>query len=267
MKFLLSFLFAFIGLQQALAGSSAWFETQGAKIRLIALPSPNGTVIDAGLQIELEKGWKTYWRSPGASGLPPQLDFSGSRNIAATSLGFPVPKTFRDGNGLTAGYDKSITLPIKIEPLFAERPVVINMTGIIGLCEEICVPVQFQLSLTEDGKGISTADVASALFQTTLDKMNSPGDNMKIMSARVKNQNLIVEAKVPQIVTNASLMVEGPASWYLTPVNSKTIENGTALFEVDLRDVPKDADPTSTELTFSLVAGGQGIEQKMLPAR
>ena len=55
----------------------------GAKLRLIAQTSFDGKSFDAGLQIELEPGWKTYWRSPGSSGLPPQFSFSGSTNVAA----------------------------------------------------------------------------------------------------------------------------------------------------------------------------------------
>jgi len=33
-----------------------------------------------GLEFKLEPGWKIYWRQPGDSGLPPELDFSSSKN-------------------------------------------------------------------------------------------------------------------------------------------------------------------------------------------
>ncbi|MEM9732538.1 MAG: hypothetical protein AAF903_03505 [Pseudomonadota bacterium] len=68
---LTSIALALLATTAAHGASSQWFETEGAKIRLVGLPSADGKMIDAGLQIELEEGWKTYWKSPGASGLPP----------------------------------------------------------------------------------------------------------------------------------------------------------------------------------------------------
>ena len=32
-------------------------------------------------RVKLRPGWKTYWRYPGDSGVPPQFDFSGSENL------------------------------------------------------------------------------------------------------------------------------------------------------------------------------------------
>ncbi|HAY91599.1 MAG TPA: hypothetical protein DCY34_08055, partial [Rhodobacteraceae bacterium] len=48
----------------------------------------------AGLVLELEDGWKTYWRSPGASGFPPQFDFSTSKNVEDISIEWPAPNIF-----------------------------------------------------------------------------------------------------------------------------------------------------------------------------
>ena len=39
-------------------------------------PERNGC--GAGVEIRLDPGWKTYWRYPGDSGVPPALDFAGS---------------------------------------------------------------------------------------------------------------------------------------------------------------------------------------------
>ena len=35
----------------------------------------------AAVEMRLDSGWKTYWRTPGAGGLPTQFDFTASRNI------------------------------------------------------------------------------------------------------------------------------------------------------------------------------------------
>ena len=36
--------------------------------------TPDGARMTA-LQVELEPGWKTYWRSPGDAGIPPHFDW------------------------------------------------------------------------------------------------------------------------------------------------------------------------------------------------
>ena len=247
------------------AASSKWFETDGARIRLISLPAPDGKTIDAGLQIELQKGWKTYWRSPGASGLPPQLDFSGSKNVAATKLYFPTPTTFGDKNNLTAGYDKSVTLPIAIEPLFPNRPVTLNTNGLVGICGEICVPVQIQLTLLEDGRGGSTRDVAAALFQAKSNMVQPTTDEFKVTDTVYESGRLSVVAKVPNGTAKSAILVEGPSNWYLTPANADSIENGIARYSVDLKDIPKDAKPLETELRISLISDGSSVEQMVIP--
>ena len=53
--------------------------TQRAAVRLIAGASAarcGATSMRAGVEIRLAPGWKTYWRYPGDSGVPPRFDFS-----------------------------------------------------------------------------------------------------------------------------------------------------------------------------------------------
>ena len=68
----------------AAAGSSDWFETEGARIRLVTIdePTPEGT-LKGTLEIALDAGWKTYWADPGDAGIPPQIDIAGSQNVTS----------------------------------------------------------------------------------------------------------------------------------------------------------------------------------------
>ena len=49
----------------------------------------------AGLSLKLAEGWKTYWRSPGDSGIPPQFDWSKSENIENLEVIFPSGSRWR----------------------------------------------------------------------------------------------------------------------------------------------------------------------------
>ena len=251
----------------ATAAESDWFVTEGAKIRLISLPAPDGKTINAGLQIDLEKGWKTYFRAPGATGLPPQLDFGGSTNIASTSVDYPVPMTFGEGDGLTAGYDSPVTLPITIDPLFAGRPVKINLTGVVGICAEVCIPVQFALSLEENGQGISSRAVASELLLAKANLVKEQHAGFMVKSAHVQDKMLTIEAVVPEGTSQSTIVVEGPSNWYLMPTHAVSVDGTKAAFEVSLADIPEDAKPEETELRLTLVSNGKGVETRLKPTR
>jgi len=65
------------------ATESAWAEDLRSSIRLIAGSNKASAAnLRAGIEIKLQSGWKTYWRYPGDSGVPPRFDFSGSENLA-----------------------------------------------------------------------------------------------------------------------------------------------------------------------------------------
>ena len=61
-------------------------------------------VWQAGVLVELEPEWKTYWRMPGDTGIPPQFDWTGSTNSEAVEVSFPVPRRFNDLSGEAIGY-------------------------------------------------------------------------------------------------------------------------------------------------------------------
>src|SRR4030081_1467168 len=59
-------------------------------VRLLA-GSRSGGVLLGGIAFQLQPGWKTYWRTPGDSGVPPRFEFSTSENIEAATVMWPGP--------------------------------------------------------------------------------------------------------------------------------------------------------------------------------
>ena len=78
------------------SAASDWGRTDAVSARLVAAVDAVGTAdtVPLGLDIRLKPGWKTYWRSPGDAGLAPQLDWSGSTNLAETTIAWPAPRRF-----------------------------------------------------------------------------------------------------------------------------------------------------------------------------
>ena len=75
------------------AKSSPWVQAHHTRVRLIAgVPrgSGAGSAWRAGIHIEMDPGWKTYWRTPGgAGGVPPYFVWDGSTNIARMQINYP----------------------------------------------------------------------------------------------------------------------------------------------------------------------------------
>lgn len=100
----------------------------------------------AALALELEPGWKTYWRSPGDSGLPPVFDWSGSANLGAVTLHWPAPEAIQSGGATELGYHDRLVLPFTAAPAAPGQPVELALEAELGLCENICVPAHLELT-------------------------------------------------------------------------------------------------------------------------
>ncbi|WP_405403212.1 protein-disulfide reductase DsbD domain-containing protein [Paracoccus sp. Ld10] len=105
---------------------------------------PDGARVLA-LELLLEPGWKTYWRSPGDTGLPPQLDWVGSDNLSHVTMHWPAPQAIRSGETLEMGYHDRLVLPLTAYPQDPGKPVDITAQIDVGVCENICVPVHLEL--------------------------------------------------------------------------------------------------------------------------
>ncbi len=100
----------------------------------------------AALHVVLKDGWKTYWRAPGDAGVPPLFDWSDSQNLGGTVEHWPVPEVFDSGFMTTVGYTRELVLPIEVHPAAPGADVVLSGRMTIGVCHEVCMPVQRELS-------------------------------------------------------------------------------------------------------------------------
>ncbi|MFB2550897.1 protein-disulfide reductase DsbD domain-containing protein [Ensifer soli] len=131
------------------AATSNTLDSEGGTIRLVAAaPEADGTV-PAVLDIRLAPGWKTYWRDPGASGLAPSVTLPPESGFALDGIGFPPPRLFDDGTVRYVGYDRPVALPLRLKRL-APQARRLDLSVLLGICKEICIPVQGDLALTLD---------------------------------------------------------------------------------------------------------------------
>lgn len=144
----------------AFATATDWVDVApGTRVRLIASDQvrPDGTTL-IGIEADLPPGTRTYWRTPGESGIPTELDLSGSSGIGAEDILWPYPSVDRSAGVLDYVYKGHTVLPVVIEASGAGATV--KAALVMGICSEICVPARAEFTLPLD---FSRPDNAQAL--------------------------------------------------------------------------------------------------------
>ncbi|MGB7240564.1 MAG: protein-disulfide reductase DsbD domain-containing protein [Sulfitobacter sp.] len=120
----------------------------------------------AALQLILAPGWKTYWRAPGDGGIPPQFDWSRSRNLQSVGISWPTPRVFNDNGLRSIGYKNQLIIPLIIAPSTSGKPVRLRAKMELGVCSDICMPHVLHFDAMLEGSGATpTPAIAAALAE------------------------------------------------------------------------------------------------------
>src|SRR6202043_1036152 len=191
--------------------ASPWQRDGHSAVRLLA-GSRSGSVLLGGIRFQLQPGWKTFWRTPGDSGVPPRFDFSKSDNIEAVTVLWPAPTKFDDGAGGTSlGYHDQVVLPLRIVAKNADKPATLRADISYAVCEKICIPIEANAELAFASVA-STEDGALSAALDTVPKPASIGDPNPLTIRDVKREGkaqVLVDVVTPD-AHNVSLLVEGP---------------------------------------------------------
>lgn len=242
--------------------ASPWIADAHSSLRLLA-GSRGDSVLVGGIEIRLKHGWKTYWRTPGDSGIPPRFDFSKSDNVETVTVLWPAPAKFDDGAGGTAiGYTDKVVLPLRIIPKDAAKPVTLRATIDYAICERLCVPVHAagEVAFTAN-PSIQAGPLASALQSVPRPAKVGEGDLTIRSINREGDKGVVVNVAAPP-QSPADLFVEGPNAHWALPVPKLTQRqsDGTSRFTFDLDGVPPGETTSGAQLKFTLVGAGQSFE-------
>jgi len=243
------------------ADTSPWDADSQARMRLIA-----GSSMRAGVEIRLSPGWKTYWRYPGDSGVPPRFDFTGSQNVKSVEVAWPAPHAFTDDSGTSIGYKNGVIFPLRIVPDDPKRPVQIRLKLEYGVCEKYCALVNGAAELALAGEP-SSLEGAIAKAEALVPKRAKLGDDAPLAIRTVRREagtdhpRIIVDVATPD-PGPVELFAEGPTPDWALPVPAP-IEGapaGLRRFAFALDGLPPGATASGARLTFTLVAGDRAIE-------
>lgn len=239
------------------SASSGWHDSEGGRVRLVTAGKPDASgQLNGVLQIDLKPGWKTYWRDPGESGVPPQIIVDGER-IREAKLAFPAPVRHDDGYSEWAGYDRSVLLPVSFTLADKGMPAEGITAGVlVGICEKICIPVHADLVVAAENPAHSV--VEEALVHNA--RASLPGRATSDFGANLAYSHksaMTVTASLPQAANTAELFVAGEDGYaFGTPVAKAS--DGTFSFEVPVLARPAEK-PSGEGIPYTLTSSGEAV--------
>jgi DsbC/DsbD-like thiol-disulfide interchange protein len=260
----------------AAADSSAWDGGPRAAVRLIAGESSREAaaketkMVRAGVEIRLGPGWKTYWRYPGDSGVPPRFGFERSDNVATVAVLFPAPHGFSDDGGRSIGYKDRVILPLHVVPREPGKPVVLRLDLDYAICEKLCVPAEAKVELAL-ATGTPTQErgqeLALAASEARVPRVVALGEGDKLAIRAIRREDagdrprLIVDVAAPA-GAEIELFAEGPTADWALPLPAPVAGAPTGLqrFAFEIDGVPPGASAKGAVLRLTAVSGEAAIE-------
>ena len=248
----------------AVAAQSEPVETEAMTVRLVTaetgVAAGTGTV-SAGVEIDLAEGWKTYWRSPGEVGFPPEIDWSGSENVAGAEMLWPAPERFRAFGIENYGYSERVVFPLRVtldEPGEAAR---LDATVRLLACEKLCVPQEARLviDLPAGGGGIDAASAEAIADFAARVPAEAPAAGLDSARAAVSEDGgaLVVTVAGAQPFDAPALFPETPGRAAFGAPDIRLSEDGRALWA---RLPVTSPDPLDGPVTLTVTDGARAAE-------
>ncbi|MFZ4758996.1 MAG: protein-disulfide reductase DsbD family protein, partial [Burkholderiaceae bacterium] len=140
-----------------------------------------GERIELGLRIRHDPHWHTYWRNPGDSGLPTQLEVKAPAGVRADPIRWPAPQRLRVGPLANYGYEDEVLLPFtaQLPETFAGPRTRIEAHAQWLVCKDVCIPgearVAIDLPVVSMGEAVPGTSRHASLFARSAAATPDPG--------------------------------------------------------------------------------------------
>lgn len=194
-----SFLFAILLFAQFNA-SAQQKSLAEAKLVVDSYSLKSDSTILFGVLINLKDEWHIYWRNPGDSGMPTDIEFSLPDGIVVSEIKFPIPKIFTADEIVNYGYSHQVLLmnELFIPKKYSKKEISITAKLTSLICKDLCKAFDTTVTISLDMlKNFITDEKISGLFEST--KKMIPKQNQKLnIIAESKSDNVYLKLFVNQ---------------------------------------------------------------------
>jgi DsbC/DsbD-like thiol-disulfide interchange protein len=207
----------------------------------------------AGFAIEMSGGWKTYWRVPGSGGVPPEVQVTGA-NLKEAEFLYPLPQRFRDPDGESIGYKKTVVFPIRLTPKSVATLLRAEFTAFFGVCDVVCIPARREGAISFASDARTTPD--AVLLASWRQRVPSVSTTGPVLSAEATS----TDGKPALVVTLAApveeIFVVGPERYYF---QAPAIEENRATLPIAGASAATEI--KGQKISLTTVSSGVGLEQ------
>jgi thiol:disulfide interchange protein DsbD len=219
-----------------------------------------GQKVRVGVRFEMDPNWHIYWRNPGESGLPTQLEYDFQRGRVGP-IRWPVPEVFQESDGFltTYGYSGQVLLASEavVDARLAGRAQ-ISVVADFVTCHIGCIPGRIELvrELPLSASGRPASSSTSALFDAWAQRLPVPAQALGLSASVVHSQTAIrpSDAFHTAVEVRCADPATGCAGARLAPVESFEAFLPESLEGVEFRVVGHE--PTLGD-GFAVVLAGQ----------
>ncbi|MDZ7722456.1 MAG: protein-disulfide reductase DsbD family protein [candidate division KSB1 bacterium] len=164
-----------------------------------------------GIYLSMSDHYHTYWKNPGDSGLPSQIEWTLPAGFKAGPIQWPYPSRFESELEVTFGYNDQVVLLTRlIPPESLPASAVTLQTKVNWLaCSDACIPGQAELSLRLPVKSVHPKDHKqhALLIRSALKSLPRPDDKW-IVTALAEQNKIVVKLTPPEKLTDIKVFIE-----------------------------------------------------------
>lgn len=229
-------------------------------MRLILLPETPEGVRQGALVIEPKPGWITYWKEPGDVGIPPAITPAQGQSYTVNAVHFPVPKVLINGEMIDVGYDHPVTLPLELKN--APNGTGVTLSAFVGVCQNICIPFQADLSVAPDATGIANPVEAAIVASARAQIPPGPSPDFHVIAHELSadRKELTVRLKMPDGAETPKAFVSGPSGHVFVEAAASLGTPGETVLTLPIGKLPKKYVLAGKQWGILVVSGSRAME-------
>ena len=151
-----------------------------ARLLLAAETARPGDTVLAGVRLQMDPRWHTYWRNPGASGMATTIEWQLPPGVSAGDIQWPVPEKLPDEDLTTYVYKDEVVLlvPLKLAPNLPPGQYDLKAKVSWLECDLQCVPGNASLLATLTVGAQDKPSKDASLIQTWGPKLPQRSDGL-----------------------------------------------------------------------------------------
>jgi thiol:disulfide interchange protein DsbD len=218
-----------------------------AKLVVESYSLKSDSTISFGVLINLQDDWYIYWRNPGDSGIPTDIEFTLPYGITSSEIKFPVPETFTSDEIVNYGYSHQVLLmsELFIPKDYPQKEISITAKLTSLICKDLCKAFDTSLTINLDlSKNYLAEANISDLFKSTINSLPQKNHSIKT-SATFKSDSVYLKVNVDEINNASSIrFLSYESGMFRNMVNQKAIKKENHLELILESDLFRVKNPT-----------------------